>query len=61
MPHPTDANYSLIQVTPLGNTFAAEVSGVDFSRPVSPDVFAQIRKAIAQVREDQDIQSQIKS
>lgn len=49
MPHPTDAKYSLIQVTPLASTFAAEVSGVDFSGPVSLDVFAEIKQAFAQV------------
>lgn len=49
MPHPTDAGYALIQVTPLGPTFAAEVSGVDFSKIVSSDVFSEIKKAIAQV------------
>lgn len=50
MPHATDTEYKLIQVTQLGPTFAAEVSGVDFSKPVPEDVFAEIYRAITKVR-----------
>lgn len=50
MPHSTDAAYLSIQVTSLAPTFGAEVSGVDFTEAVPPNVFAEIRKAITQVR-----------
>jgi alpha-ketoglutarate-dependent 2,4-dichlorophenoxyacetate dioxygenase len=48
MPHAVD--YSLIQVKELHPTFGAEVSGVDFSRPVPEDVFQELWKAVNQVR-----------
>jgi hypothetical protein len=46
MPH---AEYKYIHVTQLGKTFAAEVSGCDFSKPISPGVFAEIHRAITKV------------
>ena len=48
MPHKQD--YSTIIVTELHPTFAAQVEGVDFSRPISDEVFAEIQQAITQVR-----------
>ena len=35
-----------LQVKPLHPTFAAELSGVDFTKPVPPDVAAEIRKVV---------------
>ena len=39
------AESSFISCTPLHPTFAAEVKGVDFSKPVDPSVIEEIRKA----------------
>lgn len=36
---------SSITVTPISSSIGADVSGVDLSRPVPPDVFAQLRQA----------------
>ena len=36
-----------IQVTPLHPTLGAEVRGVDLSKPVMPDVFAEIEASTA--------------
>ena len=49
MPHATEPEYKHIKVTQLAPTFGAEVSGVDFSKPVPPDVFKEILSAIAKV------------
>ena len=49
MPHATDATFKLLSVTPLAPTFGAEISNVDFSRPVNDDEFQEIKKAIAKV------------
>lgn len=49
MPHATEDDYSNIQVEPLAPTFGAEVKGVDFSQPVTPEVYADIRRAITKV------------
>ena len=49
MPHATEPDYKHISVTQLAPTFAAEVSGVDFSKPVEDDVFQEILAAITQV------------
>lgn len=38
-----------LEIVPLHPTFAAEVKGVDFSEPVSDDVFAEIKAAITKV------------
>ncbi|KEF59368.1 alpha-ketoglutarate-dependent 2,4-dichlorophenoxyacetate dioxygenase [Exophiala aquamarina CBS 119918] len=48
MPHATttDTEYKHIQVKQLGATFVAEVTGVDFSRPVEKEVFDEIYRAI---------------
>lgn len=47
--------FNRITVTELHPTFGAEISGVDFSRPVEDDVFQEIQAAISKVgtsRED---------
>ncbi|KAK5954769.1 hypothetical protein OHC33_004495 [Knufia fluminis] len=46
MPHATDSQYQHIQATPLTTTFGAEITGIDFSKPVSPEVFAEVKDAI---------------
>lgn len=50
MPHATEPSYKHINVTPLAATFAAEVSGVDFSKPVPDKIFQEILRAITKVR-----------
>lgn len=40
---------SNLKVTPLHSTFAAELSGVDFTKPVSPELYAEIRKIVDKV------------
>ncbi len=47
MPHKNEFN--LIEVKELHPTFAAEITGVDFSEPLSDEVFAEIFKAITTV------------
>jgi alpha-ketoglutarate-dependent 2,4-dichlorophenoxyacetate dioxygenase len=49
MPHATDFDFDHIKVKQLAPTFGAEVTGIDFSKPVSPQVFAEVHKAITQV------------
>jgi alpha-ketoglutarate-dependent 2,4-dichlorophenoxyacetate dioxygenase len=49
MPHATDTEYHHIQVKELAPTFAAVVSGVDFSTPVEKEVFDEIHRAIVRV------------
>lgn len=53
MPHATDTDtdtgYEYIQLKPLAPTFAAEVTGVDFSLPVEKEVFQEIHRAIVDV------------
>jgi alpha-ketoglutarate-dependent 2,4-dichlorophenoxyacetate dioxygenase len=39
-----------LKVTPLHPTFGAELSGVDFTKPVSPELYAEIRKVVDKVR-----------
>jgi hypothetical protein len=50
MPHATEPTYKHITVTPLAPTFAAKVSGVDFSKPVPDEVFQEILAVITIVR-----------
>lgn len=38
-----------IKIKKLHPTFAAEISGVDFSKPLSSEVFQEVRAAIAKV------------
>lgn len=45
MPHATQGS---IKVTPLGKTFACEVSGVDFSQPLDSATFEEFNKVIAE-------------
>lgn len=45
MPHKQE-----IQFIPLHPTFAAEVKGVDFSKPIPDDTFAQIKEGITKAR-----------
>jgi alpha-ketoglutarate-dependent 2,4-dichlorophenoxyacetate dioxygenase len=45
MPHATQNS---IKVTPLGKTFVCEVSGVDFSQPLSTATFNELNAIIAQ-------------
>ena len=49
MPHATNTEYHHIQLKKLAPTFAAEVSGVDFSEPIDKDVFDEIHRAIVDV------------
>ena len=42
--------FSHISAKPLHPTFGAEISGVDFSSPVSEKVFEEIHKAITKVQ-----------
>lgn len=49
MPHATVPGYQYIQVSELAPTFGAEVSGIDFSKPVPPEVFQEISDASAKV------------
>jgi alpha-ketoglutarate-dependent 2,4-dichlorophenoxyacetate dioxygenase len=44
------APFTHITITELHPTFGAEISGVDFSRPVEKDVFQEILAAISKVR-----------
>lgn len=43
------ADFSMISVKPLHSTFAAEVSGVDFSSALSDEVFQEVFKAVTKV------------
>jgi hypothetical protein len=43
--------YKHIKVNPLHPTFGAEVRGIDFSQPVSDEVFAEVLAAITKVRQ----------
>ena len=49
MPHATEPVYAHIKVTPLATAFAAEVSGVDFCKPVPDEIFQEILSAITKV------------
>lgn len=43
--------FNTLQITELHPTFGAEVEGVDFSKPIPDDVFAEILAASAKVRD----------
>lgn len=45
MPH----SVPFLSITELHPTFAAEISGVDFSKPISEEVFKEIYAAITKV------------
>lgn len=42
-------DFDHIKVKKLHPTFAAEVSGIDFSEPLTREVFAEIKQAINEV------------
>jgi len=44
-----ETDFKHISVKKLHPTFAAEIEGVDFTKPVPPDVFEEIRNAAAKV------------
>ncbi|EXJ83360.1 alpha-ketoglutarate-dependent 2,4-dichlorophenoxyacetate dioxygenase [Capronia coronata CBS 617.96] len=48
MPHATEPVFQHIQVKQLAPTFGAEVTGIDFSKPVEPEVFKEIHDAITE-------------
>jgi alpha-ketoglutarate-dependent 2,4-dichlorophenoxyacetate dioxygenase len=45
----TEPEFKTLQITRLHPTFGAEVSGVDFSRPIPDDVLQEIISAMAKV------------
>jgi alpha-ketoglutarate-dependent 2,4-dichlorophenoxyacetate dioxygenase len=45
-----EPQFKHITVKELHPTFVAEVQGVDFSKPVSPEVFSEIQNALAKVK-----------
>ena len=45
-----EPEFKHIKITKLHPTFGAEVSGVDFSRPLSDEVFQETQGAMAKVR-----------
>lgn len=49
MPGRVAPAFTHIVITELHPTFGAEISGVDFSRPVDKDVFQEILAAISKV------------
>jgi alpha-ketoglutarate-dependent 2,4-dichlorophenoxyacetate dioxygenase len=38
-----------LKVTPLHPTFAAELQGVDWSKPISPEQYKEIREVVDKV------------
>jgi alpha-ketoglutarate-dependent 2,4-dichlorophenoxyacetate dioxygenase len=53
MPHAEP--FKRIQVKELHPTFGAQILGVDFSKPVSDDVFAEVLAAITKVEQKPSI------
>lgn len=50
MPHAEELGaFERITVKELHSTFGAEVFGIDFSKPVPPEVFAEVKAAISKV------------
>ncbi len=45
----SETPYQHITVKELAPTFVAEVQGVDFSKPIEPEVFQEIKDALAKV------------
>ncbi len=43
----TEPDFKHITVKELHPTFVAEIQGVDFSTPVDPEVFSEIKEALA--------------
>ena len=50
VPDPYRVSNFNLRVTPLHPTFACELEGVDWTQPISPDLYEQIRKVVDQVR-----------
>ena len=46
-----DSDFKIIKVQKLHQTFGAQISGVDFSSPISEEIFDEILAAIAKVGE----------
>lgn len=44
-----ETEFKTLQIKKLHPTFAAEIEGVDFSKPISDDVFREILAASAKV------------
>jgi alpha-ketoglutarate-dependent 2,4-dichlorophenoxyacetate dioxygenase len=49
MPSAAEQEFKTIQIQKLHPTFGAEISGVDYSKPIPDDVFQEIRDASAKV------------
>lgn len=47
MPHKEESKISIKELHP---TFAAEIRGIDFSKEIPEDVFAEVLEAISKVR-----------
>lgn len=46
-----DSDFKIIKVQKLHQTFGAQISGVDFSSPISEEIFDEILAAITKVGE----------
>jgi alpha-ketoglutarate-dependent 2,4-dichlorophenoxyacetate dioxygenase len=46
----SDSEQKSLVITPLHPTFGAEISGVDFSKPITDETFADILAACIKVR-----------
>jgi alpha-ketoglutarate-dependent 2,4-dichlorophenoxyacetate dioxygenase len=44
-----EIRFKHLKIKELHPTFAAEVTEVDFSKPISPDVFHEIKSAMSKV------------
>lgn len=49
MPSAAEQEYQNIHIHKLHPTFGAEISGIDYSKPIPDDVFQVIRNASAKV------------
>jgi alpha-ketoglutarate-dependent 2,4-dichlorophenoxyacetate dioxygenase len=50
-PSTGDTDFKRIKIRKLHETFGAQISGVDFSSPISDEIFDEILAAITQVGE----------
>lgn len=46
-----DSDFKIIKIEKLHETFGAQISGVDFSNPISDEIFYEILAAINKVTE----------
>jgi alpha-ketoglutarate-dependent 2,4-dichlorophenoxyacetate dioxygenase len=46
-----DSDFKIIKIEKLHETFGAQISGVDFSNPISDEIFHEILDAITKVSE----------